>query len=212
MSSKSAPEPARPRRSLAGRLTAWYAGSAFLLILAATGFLYWALAANLDREDDEFLEDKVRLLRTLLRDRSADGALRHEVGMHLAGLPSPQMYVRLLDRDGRPLLETPGMAEELPPAAFPPPVSADAEPGEGVPLRSANGKHFRLVAARAAAGQGEARVLQVAFDRTYEMDLLAGYRRNLWLVLGAALVACAVVGYRIARRGLRPLAQITATT
>jgi two-component system heavy metal sensor histidine kinase CusS len=49
----------------------------------------------------------------------------------------------------------------------------------------------------------------VALDRTYEDDLLAGYRRNLWIVLGTALVACAVVGYQIARRGLRPVADIT---
>src|SRR5262249_16434652 len=33
-----------------------------------------------------------------------------------------------------------------------------------------------------------------------------------WLVLGIALVVCAFAGYHIARRGLRPLVEITATT
>ena len=40
MSSKSVPEPGPPARrpwSLAARLTAWYAGSAFTLVLVATG-------------------------------------------------------------------------------------------------------------------------------------------------------------------------------
>jgi two-component system heavy metal sensor histidine kinase CusS len=57
----------------------------------------------------------------------------------------------------------------------------------------------------------ESRIIQLAFDRTFEEELLAGYRRNLWLVLGIALVACALGGYHIARRGLRPVAEITAT-
>ncbi len=42
MSSKIAPDPSRRPWSLAARLTAWYAGSAFALVLVATGFLYWA--------------------------------------------------------------------------------------------------------------------------------------------------------------------------
>jgi hypothetical protein len=69
MSSKTVPEPAaRPAWSLAARLAVWYAGSAFLLVLLATGYWYWVLVANLDREDDELLADKVRVVRKLLRD------------------------------------------------------------------------------------------------------------------------------------------------
>ena len=61
MSSPTAAEraPARPPWSLAARLTAWYAGSAFLLLAAATGFLYWALVRNLDQEDDQHLANQV---------------------------------------------------------------------------------------------------------------------------------------------------------
>src|SRR5260370_12264234 len=108
MSLKNVPKPTAPW-SLAARLTAWYAGSAFLLILAATGFLYWALDANLDREDDQFLADKVHLLRVLLRDRPDDfAALRHEVQGDWAVRQSAQIYVRIMDQDGRLILETPG--------------------------------------------------------------------------------------------------------
>src|SRR5437868_6878105 len=101
MSSKNGPESSAPRAgsittpiaasdapkrvvaspwSLAARLTAWYAGSAFLLILAATAFLYWTLANSLDREDDEHLGDRVRLLRALVEERPNDReALKREV-------------------------------------------------------------------------------------------------------------------------------------
>jgi two-component system heavy metal sensor histidine kinase CusS len=210
MSSTTAADPARPRWSLAARLTAWYACSAFLLILAATGFLYWALVANLEREDDEFVEKKVQLLRKLLHDRANHAALRHEVGVDRPNLEAPQMYVRLRRADGTVQLETPGMDAELPPHVFPGPAAADAPPGPGTEIRTPTGKHFRILAASAATSAGP-RVLQVAFDRTYEIALLAEYRAHLWLVLGAALVACALAGYHIARRGLRPLAQITRT-
>jgi two-component system heavy metal sensor histidine kinase CusS len=213
MSSMTAPEsrvePPRGRWSLAARLTAWYAGSAFLLILAATGFLYWALATNLDREDDEFLEEKVRLLRKLLGDRPDDVALRHEVGVDHPGLKAPATYIRIFNPDGTIQLETPGMGAELPPQVFPPPAAG--EPDRGTARQSPSGKHYRILAAGAGHGHLATRVLQVAFDRTYEMDLLAQYRRHLWLALGAALVVCALTGYTIARRGLRPLTRITRT-
>jgi two-component system heavy metal sensor histidine kinase CusS len=48
-------------------------------------------------------------------------------------------------------------------------------------------------------------------DRSQQFELLAEYRKNLWLVLGAALLTCAVVGHQIARRGLKPVALVTET-
>jgi two-component system heavy metal sensor histidine kinase CusS len=207
MSSKSGPEPrAAPRAwSLAARLTAWYTGSAFALVLGATGFLYWALATNLDREDDDSLTDEIRVLAAALRERPGDAAaLRGEAERASAARPSAPLYVRVLNGEGRPLAETPGMGEVLPPAVFPPPGRADAEPG-GADVRGARGS-FRVLAARA-----DGAVLQVALDRTREDDLLAGYRRSLWLVLALALGACALTGYQVARRGLRPLREVAAT-
>src|SRR5260370_38666858 len=106
MSLKNVPKPTAPW-SLAARLTAWYAGSAFLLILAATGFLCWALVSNLDREDDQFLADKVRLLRALLRDRPEDlRALRQEAEWEWAASQYAQFSVRVLDESGQPIIET----------------------------------------------------------------------------------------------------------
>src|SRR5215468_1070759 len=114
MSLKSVLEPTTPW-SLAGRLTAWYAGTAFLLILAATGFLYWALVTNLDREDDAFLADKVHILRLFMRDRPHDATpLKQEAEWEWAASQHAQFYVRILDENGQPVVETPGMGEHLP--------------------------------------------------------------------------------------------------
>jgi two-component system heavy metal sensor histidine kinase CusS len=194
MSSKTAPEPAP--WSLAARLTAWYAGSAFVLVLAATGSLYWVLSASLDRDDDESLAGTIRALR-----------LRPEGGESWEGPQPDKVFVRVLGPDGRPLAQVPGMEQAPAPGAFPAPVAADREPGPGTDLRSPSGRLFRCAAARAGAG----RVIQVALDRGQEEELLAGYRRSLWLVLGLALAGCTLAGYHIARRGLRPVAEVTET-
>src|SRR5262245_1467278 len=99
MSSTSVPEPSR--WSLAARLTLWYAASSFLLVLGATVFLYWALHANLDREDDEHLTHKVEALRGLLRTPTPDGAaLRREIEEAPPAGPYARFLVRILDRDG----------------------------------------------------------------------------------------------------------------
>ena len=78
MSSEKTPDPtverAGPVRrwSLAVRLTVWYSLSAFVLVVGATSFLYWALTTNLDREDDELLLDKVAMFRDMLREHPGD--------------------------------------------------------------------------------------------------------------------------------------------
>jgi two-component system heavy metal sensor histidine kinase CusS len=214
MSSKSGPERAGRRRPwpLAARLTAWYAAWSFALVLVATGFLYWALTASLDGEDDEELADKVRVLRAALRDRPGDlSAVRSQAEWGWAARQHAPLHVRLLDAGGRAVLETPGMERVLPAALFPEPLPDAADPGgHGADVRAAGGRPFRVLAAR-AGGPGAGYVIQTALDRSPEEELLARYRSSLWAVLGLALVASAVGGYRIARRGLRPVAEITRT-
>jgi two-component system heavy metal sensor histidine kinase CusS len=212
MSSKIGPD--RRPWSLAMRLTAWYAGTTFVLILAATAFLYWALISSLDREDDEFLADKVRVLRTVLRKRPADvSAIRQEAEWAWSARQHTQVYVRILDSNHQVILETPGMTRMLPTAMFPAPVAADAEPGEGLEAVATTGQALRLVAACAVEGPGAgpARILQVAMDRSDEESLLTSFRRSVWLVLGLAVVACALGGYQIARHGIRPIRDIAGT-
>jgi two-component system heavy metal sensor histidine kinase CusS len=217
MSWKNAPaEKGRPHRpwSLATRLTIWYAGSAFLLVLLATGFLYAILALRLEREADRTLADQANILRGLLRDRPEDpAALRQEVEWEWAARQYALVYARILDEDGHVLMETPGMSDVLPAEQFPPAAGTEEAPGPGTMLRSPTGQPFRAIAAR---GRAElpgrpVRIIQVALDRSEEEDLLAGYRLYLWIVLGAALVVSALVGHQIARRGIRPVRDITET-
>jgi two-component system heavy metal sensor histidine kinase CusS len=215
MSSTTSPKSRRrasPSWSLAGRLTAWYTGAAFVLILGATLFLYETLVSSLEREDDEFLQDKVRVFQVLLRERPGDtAALAREVEWESVARPPGQVYVRVLGPDGTPLAETPNLDQLLPPDLFP--ATPANGGGEAAEINGPGGRTFRVAAARAPLGpNGQACAIQVAMDRTQEEALLASYRWHSGLALGAALILCAAAGYMIARRGLRPLADITATS
>lgn len=181
---------------MAARLTVWYAVAAFALVAAATGYLYWGLARTLDHEDDQFLDDKVRDVRHVLTEHPGDReALRRE-------LVPGRLSVRVaLAGDPTDTVETPGMADLVPWAAFP----ADDHARDH---RTSSGRPFRLRTAHGDRGE----VIQVALSRGADEDLLAEYRRRLVYVLGASLVAAVVGGYRLARSGLRPLAAVAATT
>ena len=200
--------------SIVVRLTAWYAGSALVLILAATGFLYWVLAASFDAEDRQALVNTVADLRLVLR---ASGELR----LPDAATPTPahpfrspqQTWVRIVDTGGRTLVETPGMSEVLPAASFPAETLTQAGDGVRREVSTASGMLFDTLSARVLtdAGNPDGRVLQVAMDRADEELLLAHYRARLWLVLAAAVVFCSGIGYAIARRGIQPIGRVTAT-
>lgn len=217
MFSKSAREQAAPNApahswSLAARLTAWYAASSFLLIVLATGTLYVALVRNLEREDVLTLRDQVRVLRQVLQNGPGSAeTLRREAEWMWAARQSSLVHVRVLNRAGQPIVETPGMNAILAIDAFPPPIPADEPPGDGQEHHSPSGKTYRLIAAVAPSTAGDGHVVQVALDETPDEELIADYRRNLAMVLGLALIACTIGGYQIAKRGVRPLHTITET-
>ncbi len=194
--------------SLAWRLTVWYAAFSFCGVLCATVILYFALTRNLTRENDRFLADRVHVLKALLQDRPQD---EDEIKFELdwpARQPVP-LYTRIVAGDGGTLFESSGMDKELASDSFPAPTSANADSLRGGSIMGASGRRLHAVAVRAVRGVGgEELTVQLARDLTQTEELLRAYRTNLWLVLGAAFVVCTVGGHAIARRGLRPVAQI----
>jgi two-component system heavy metal sensor histidine kinase CusS len=188
------------RGSLAARLTLWYSAFAVALMLASTSYLYWALAKNLEREDDGVLKDQIHILQVLLREHpEMSEGIRQEVELESGARQHSRIYIRILDGTGKSLAETPGMDQKLPAELFPPP----ALPETGT-LVDRQKEAFRVMSARA-----DARVLQVALDRREETKLLAQFRRRILPMLAVGILACAAAGYQIARRGLRPIGRIS---
>lgn len=151
--------------------------------------------------------DKVNVLRAILRDLPDETAtLRHEVEREWSASQYEKVYVRILDQTGKLVMESPGMANLVPPDAFPERISQEPELVAG-DMRSSSGLAFRVLLSRAPVGpsKGGPWLIQAALNRDREEDLLAEYRKRLWVILPAALVACTLVGYWIARFGIRPI-------
>ena len=218
MSSKIAPNPEvqAPKKrpwSLAARLTLWFFITSFALILIATGYLYLALATNLDREDDHFLTDRVRGVMALLRERRTDQeAIQKQVAWAGAAHSESAIYLRVLQGDGQLVAETPGMGEALPSSVFPQTQTDTSEEFSGHNHRSVNGRWFRVVSVRAPneRPEGSTLIVQAAMDRSHEEKLLEDYRRNLWIVLSVALIVCSFGGYFLIRKAVRPVRNIAA--
>lgn len=170
------------------------------------------LVKELERSTDEFLADKVHVLRTMLRERPDDwDALREEVELESEAREYEHFYIRLLDDHNTPLLTTPGMADELDLSHFAGETHDTQE--HSLPIKGRHGHAFRIATARAQVADTGAHTdtVQVAIDVSQQDDLLSRFRLWFWSILLAASVVFPVVGYYLARRGIRPVEAIAAT-
>jgi two-component system heavy metal sensor histidine kinase CusS len=210
--SHRAPAVARLRRTLAFRLTAAYSFVGLLLLLLATAGLYVVLRIELVRSTDLFLADKLHVLRSLLRERPNDlDGLREEIELESAARRYQQFYIRLLDEHGVPVLTTPGMAERLDLAELR--GRTRGYPEHLVSMRGRNGQAFRATSATAVVGEapGHLDTIEIAIDVAQEEGLLRRYRFWFWTILLGTAILFPLVGYRIARHGIRPIEEIAAT-
>jgi two-component system, OmpR family, heavy metal sensor histidine kinase CusS len=183
--------------SLALRLSAWYAGSAFLLLLVGTGFLYWELVQGFNTEDDQYLSEKSNTIRDLLEQKDFR-TLQWEVQGESATRPAVEVLSRVFGSDGRIIVESQGMSAQLPAGVFP---SANR-----IEYRTYRQRIFRVLSAAVPGYR-----VQVAVEVTFEKNLLAAYRERLWTVLGLGLLLSVMIGALIARKGIRPVQEIAAT-
>ena len=202
----------RVRRTLAFRLTAAYSLVGLLLLLLATAVLYAVLRIELDRSTGLFLADKLHVLRTMLRERPDDlDGLREEIELESAARRYQQFYIRLLDEHGVPVLTTPGMTEQLDVEQLA--SRTRGHPEHLVSMTGRNGQAFRVTSASAAVGVAPAPIdtIEIAIDVAQEEGLLRRYRFWFWTILGATAILFPLVGYRVARHGIRPIEEIAAT-
>src|SRR5579863_4195314 len=204
-------------RTLAFRLTAGYALAGLVLVFLAPASLYLVLRTELDRSTDLFLADKLHVLRTMLAERPDDwDALREEVELESAARRYEHFYIRLLDERNTPLLTTPGMAEQLDLQQFASrklASQAESRSEHAVPIKGRHGQPFRITSAAAPVGTPAVHTdtIQIAIDVSQKEEFLARYRRRFWGVLLGTFAIFPLVGYRIARHGIRPVEEMAAT-
>jgi two-component system heavy metal sensor histidine kinase CusS len=197
------------RKTLAFRLSAAYSLAGLMLVILATASLYIALRTELDRSTELFLADKLNVLGTMLRERPDDeNALREEIELESQARRYQQFYIRLLDEHGVPIMMTPGMAGQLNLAEL-----ADRARGRSersLAMRGRRGQPFLVTSVTVAVGTPPTHsdTVQIAIDVSQEEELLARYRLWFWGILLATSVLFPLLGYRIARHGIRPVEEI----
>ena len=194
------------------RLTAGYALAGLLMVLVSTACLYLVLVTELERSTDLFLADKLNVVRTMLRDRPDDlDALREEVELESAARRYEQFYIRLLDARNASLMSTPGMTELLDLQHFP--TQNQNSPGHALPMIGKDGRPFRVTTAAVPVGSPPIATdtVQIAIDVSQKEYLLSRYRRWFGVVLLGSLFIFPLVGYQIARQGIRPVEEIADT-
>lgn len=192
--------------SLAWRLTAWYALSSFATILLIVLISYYALLISFSRETDGYLRDTASQLQDIVKQRS----LKFEVEEELPSRSYMRTFARVLDEESHVMMQTGDMQKFLPQAAFPKPVSF-TDNLEGVDYFSeSRGRVFRVLTIQLNTPRKW--VLQLACDRRRETGILKRYRVAVTIVLSVSFLLCALGGYLIARRGIRPVSAIADAT
>ena len=195
MSSKSGLRLAR-RWSLTTWLTVWYSTLASVLIAWATGYSYWVLTANLEREDDEFISNRIDDVAMQLRTGPDALSSISNLWKTPATETSPlRIIVRVLTKDGTVLAAMHGSE------VVPWPNHKMLSPIETTSLAG----EWRCLSRSLILVSEEPITLQAALDRRQETIFLERYRKQLYLVLFVSMVACVIGGILITRRGLRPL-------
>lgn len=197
--------------SIAARLTLWQAVCGFVVLVAVTSLLYWTLVKSLERDDDQFLGERMAVLLPLLAGSADSPAeLAAEITRESGGHNPARLYIRLLTSDGTILGETAGMAHALPSELFPKPPARGSAGMEQFDLDTIAGRPFRVAtAAVSAIGATSTTIVHLALDRTREELLLRTYGTYMGIMLLIGLLLFAVTTWLISGRGMRPVASFT---
>lgn len=202
MSSKNVTETVTGRTdSIAVRLTFWYVLLSVALIALSGSVLYWVLADQLSREDDQLLTGKIAEMRAVLLLHPNDySALREEIQHETTTFRG--IYIRVLDKQGQVIAASPAfnVAEGFLAAQFP-------VEERGRNWRAGDGRKYRVLSGTFDLNSSRFTV-HAALDLSKEGQLLATYWRTLLLIIAIALIFATAAGYLIARRGMRPTSRL----
>lgn len=198
----------RPQWSLTLWLTLFNAGAAFFILTLISALLYGGLAHQLRNQNYRYLHDELNLIEDTVRT-GGTAALISQLGSEHPGRDYVKHYIRLLDRNERVVLETPGMEVEIPVHALPHPVR-DGRPGVDRTWRTPDGSLIlsAMTWVDLRRSSGEQGILQVALDVTDVDSILVSYRHKIYLCLTLGGVLCLVVSLLVSRRGTRPLREM----
>ena len=144
-------KPTEPR-SIASQLVLLFTPAAAFLLFCGLAVFYVIVVRHAFEEDNAVLADKIVALQTSLRNADGQQALSDELKIPPAG-ERAVYWIRVVDANGKTMMETPGMATLLPPEIFP--AARDSRPAPLEPKDyRARGKLFSLAAATTGRRSG----------------------------------------------------------
>jgi heavy metal sensor kinase len=204
MSSETSP---RQARTLAARLTLWYAGVFAASSVLAFSLTYLMIVALVRERTDDDLSDDIGEFAELLETEGMNG-VEQEIRLDMQGDEVENEFIRLWSRDGSLVAATD--LDAFP--GLPPPDSllksaVDAEPV--LATLHLSGRHH---AVRTASGAISADyVLEVGQSLEDDDEFVAGLLSRFGAPAAGAVVLAMPIGWFLARRALRPVESVTRT-
>ncbi len=213
-------------QSLAKKLAILYSTTTFSVLLIASGLLYWSVLDHLQKEHQSLLSAKIFELRQYFKDSSLLGETlyslidtehHHSQATHSSaihpGIPH-HIFLRIFDEQGNLLIES-STPQPLPKSlSFPIVDPQDTHSISIIKVNPESDQLFLLGSAWAStvSGKHPRKVLiQALLKLSPDESLLTDFRHTLIAVLIFGVLASALTGFWVTRRGLRPLRQITKT-
>ncbi|MBB3141411.1 heavy metal sensor histidine kinase [Halomonas organivorans] len=184
--------------SLSLRLSLLFALVTLVLLGGLGAYLYHALGEQIAWRDDQMLQGRLERMEALLDDGESIAALRRRPLLYANMLGNRESLLWILDAQGTPLIE-------VNPPGLPVPELPSAPEGR-------LGEHPAVEATRLAwrSLDHDGRRLTLVAGKTLDERerMLAAYRLRLWLAMGVGAVLACVLGWAVARRGLRPVRRL----
>lgn len=202
----------RSLKSIKTRLTLFYTLAVFVLLMIFALFLYWFSLHVSYQADYEFLSDEVDTIQYILEDKSNIDALKEAI-IESPKQPNRSIYhyfIRVLDNDKKIIAKTPGMDLVLPENQN---IHKTTEMlGKKRYYWYENGKtNFLLIQSPInISHHAKPGLIQVALDVSYQHHIVKD-RKKLIFILLIGILSSLLIGFLIARRGLRSFYLLTET-
>lgn len=200
--------------SITKRLSLIYASSALGMLLISVLSLYWVLVSALQKENTQLLLNQTNLIEQMLYNNRMD-ALVQEISDEPAFLEAEQIHFfsRVLDKNGRLFMQTPNMEKMINFSSF-------INLIEQLPINKvrrwhddSSGKTYLIMTKQIdslpSTHASKKWFLQTALDISREVKVITRYQRNLVIILSLGTFLSVLIGIITARKGLRPLRDIT---
>lgn len=195
-------------RSITLRLAILYALSASLALVLVGLLITHSVESHFADDDVAELTGKLQLVRHHLQDISQPQQLHH---LENALVGHHGLSIAIINAEGKFIYASKGVAFLAPLLKHPASASTVSQP----PARQweYQGRSYRGLYAEAESGLAQHAVaVAVVRDIKHHQDFMAHFGRHLALAILFGVLMTGSLGYLAARRGLRPLYEMAATT